>query len=53
VLEIIATWKFPHSQPATLCRICNYWRHFETDKQVLLTWKQNLEASLMRKMTWS
>ena len=51
VSEIVATWKFWHNLP--LCTICSYWRHFEADRWLLLLWKQNLEAGLMRKMTWS
>jgi len=31
----------------------SYWRHFEADRCFLLPWKQNLETSLMWKITWS
>jgi len=30
----------------TFCTTCSYWRHFETDRQLLLPWKRNLEAYL-------
>ena len=36
----------------TFCTPCSYWKRSEADRQ-LLSWKRNLEAGLMRKMTWS
>jgi len=41
------------TKPITFCTTCCYWKHFETEKRLLLPWKRNLEAGLMWKMTWS
>jgi len=52
VLDIIATWKFPRTLPR--CAQYTVTEAFWGSQTVLLLpWKQNIEAGLMWKTTWS